>query len=175
MSDFSQQQGQTGMTDLINATKGQALNTGALVQACQNQVTQTTNLVTAITNLTTSINNALSLGPWGTWSPTIGSGTGTITTVGTVVSRYAQAGKNVYFSLSITITTNGTGATSVTATLPVTAKAATAFSGRENTAGKMLQGVVAAGSSSMPIFNYDNTYPAANGYILLISGVYEAQ
>jgi len=219
MADLAEpQSSQAGMTDLINATKGQALNTGALVQSSQNlvtstnnqvtqatnlvtqatnQVTQTTNLVTqttnlvtqatnqvtqltalvtAVTNLTTSINNALSLGPWSTWSPTISSATGTITTVGTVVARYAQAGKNVYFSLSATITTNGTGGGSVNVTLPLTAKADSVFSGREDAvSGKQLQGRVGAGASTLSIFNYDNSYPGSNGAKILLGGVYEAQ
>jgi hypothetical protein len=226
MADLTQQQDTPsgGMTDLINATKGQALNTGALVQSNQNlatssaslvastnnQVTQTTNLVTqatnqvtqatnlvtqttnlvtqatnqvtainslttAVTNLTTAINNALSLGPWSTWSPTISSGTGTITTVGTVVARYAQAGKNVYFSLSVAITTNGTGSSYVSATLPLNARAATVFVGRENGVSfKELQAIVLSGSSSLTIVNYDNTYPGSSGSSIVISGVYES-
>jgi len=219
MADLTQQttSSQTGMTDLINATKGQALNTGALVQTNQdlvtstnnqvtqttnlvtqatnqvtqttnlvtqttnlvtqstNQVTQLTNLVTAVTNLTTAINDALSLGAWSTWVPTVTSQTGTITTVGTVVARYAQAGKNVYFSLSITITTNGTGATAVLASLPLTPKAATIVSGRETAiGGKALTGTLTGGSANMQILNYDNSYPGGNSYVLVLGGVYEA-
>jgi len=205
MADLAEpQSSQAGMTDLINATKGQALNTGALVQSSQNQVTQATNLVTqatnqvtqttnlvtqatnqvtqltalvtAVTNLTTAINNALSLGPWSTWSPTVTSSTGTITTLGAIVARYAQAGKNVYFSVAITITTNGTGAGTINATLPLTAKAETSFAGRETLlVGKELTSSVPAGSATMVVTNYDATYPAANGYRLTVSGVYEAQ
>ena len=52
MSGDLTQQGssQTGMTDLINATKGQALNTGALVQSSQNLVTSNNDLVTSTNN-----------------------------------------------------------------------------------------------------------------------------
>jgi len=219
MADITQEQSasSTGMTDLINATKGQALNTGALVQSNQNlatsastqatntanlvtqatnqvtqatnlvtqttnlvtqatnQVTATNNLTTAVTNLTTAINNALSLGPWSTWSPTVTSQTGTITTVGAVVARYAQAGKNVYFSLSITITTNGTGATSVLTSVPVTPKAANVFVGREiASTGKSLTGTLTALSTQLQLLNYDNSYPGGTGYTLVLSGVYEA-
>lgn len=216
--DTTQNTSSGNMTDLINATKGQALNTGALVRSNQdlvtssnnqvtqttnlvtqatNQVTQTTNLVTqatnqvtqltnlvtqttylvtAVTNLTTAINNALALGPWSTWSPTISSGSGTITTVGTVIARYAQAGKNVYFSIVIPITTNGTGATSVRATLPTTAQSASVVAGRETqSGGKMLQGSISASSNTLVIFNYDNTYPGGSGFILVLSGLYETQ
>jgi len=213
MADLAQpdSHSQAGMTDLINATKGQALNTGALVQSSQNQVTQstalvaqttnlvtqstnqvtqltnlvtqttnlvtqTTNLVTAVTNLTTAINNALALGPWSTWSPTVTSQTGTITTLGTIVARYAQAGKNVYFSVSITITTNGTGASWINCSLPVTAKAQTLFAGREiSVAGKSCAGYVNTGSNSMSVVFYDGTYPGSSGAVIVVSGLYEAQ
>jgi hypothetical protein len=219
MADLAEpQSSQAGMTDLINATKGSALNTGALVQSSQNlvtstnnQVTQTTNLVTqatnqvtqttalvtqttnlvtqatnqvtqltalvtAVTNLTTSINNALSLGPWSTWSPTVSSQVGTITTLGTIVARYATAGKNVYFSLTIPITTNGTGANWINATLPLTAKAHTIFAGREGPiSGKSCVGDVATGSATPSITFYDGSYPGSNGAVITISGTYEAQ
>jgi len=185
------------MSDLINATKGQALNTGALVQSSQNlvasngslvtqttnlvtqatnQVTATNNLTTAVTNLTTAINNAIALGPWNTWSPTVASQAGTITTLGTLVARYAQAGKNVYFSLTIPITTNGTGSAWINASLPVTPKAATTVVGREvASTGKSLTGTINSGSSTMVIQTYDNSYPGGSGFTLVVSGVYEAQ
>ena len=198
------------MTDLINATKGGALNTGALVQSNQNLVastnnqvtqttnlvtqttnlvtqatnqvtqltnlvTQTTNLVTAVTNLTTAINNTLALGPWSTWSPTITSQTGTITTLGTITARYAQAGKNVYFFLEILITTNGTGASYINASLPVTAKSNTPATGRDGLTAKVLSCQINTGTSAMTVQFYDGTYPGANGAQLRISGTYEAQ
>lgn len=198
MAEFSQQDtSSAGMTDLINATKGQALNTGALVQSSQNQVTQatalvtstnnlvtatnnlvtqTTNLVTAFNNLSTSINNALSMGAWNTWSPTVSSGSGTITTVGAIVARYQASGKTTYFSTSVTITTNGSAAGWVNITLPSTAKAATVFVGRESqNSFKELQGIVAAGSNLCSIQFYDSTYPGSSGAVIVLSGVYEAQ
>ena len=165
----------TQATNQVTQTTNLVTQTTNLVTQATNQVTQLTALVTAVTNLTTSINNALALGPWSTWSPTVTSQTGTITTVGTVVARYIQAGKNVYFSLAVTITTNGTGATSVNASLPVTTKASNVFAGRETAVGgKTLTGTVAAGSTTMQILNYDNTYPGSNGCQLVLAGVYEA-
>ena len=73
------------------------------------------------------------------------------------------------------ITTNGTGATSVNASLPVTPKAANVFAGRETVVGgKTLTGTVTGGSTTMQILNYDNTYPGSNGCQLVLAGVYEA-
>ena len=75
MSDFTQPNS-TGMMDLVNATKGQAQNTGALVQAFNT-------LATAIQNQTSTslaaagyvtLGSGLTL-QWGTGSTTTGTGT----------------------------------------------------------------------------------------------------
>lgn len=112
---------------------------------------------------------------WSTFTPTITAGSGTFTTV-SASGRYKQVGKVVYVSISIVITTNGTAATSVLATLPVSANASAAptFQGRGNVvSGKQLQ-AKAASVSQIAITNYDNTYPGATGETLLINGAYEA-
>lgn len=57
---------------------------------------------------------------WTTYTPTITSQTGTITT-SSAAGRYQQRGKTVVLQISIVITTVGTGAGSVIATLPLTA------------------------------------------------------
>ena len=98
MSNFAQS---GGLADLVNATKGQALNTGALVQAFNT-------LSTAIQNQTNSslaANGYITLGngltiQWGSGSTT--SGTGTIT--------YAKAFPN---SCWVVLLTN-TGAATAT-------------------------------------------------------------
>lgn len=111
-----------------------------------------------------------------TWSPTVSCGAGTITTLGTVVARYKQFGKVVIFYISITITTNGTCASSITATLPF---ASASFAnqiaqGREDgVSGKGLAARVAVSSANLVITNYDNTYPGANGAVVDVSGQYE--
>jgi len=46
----------------------------------------------------------------GLWTPTVSSGTGTITTVGTVSGYYTKVGNAVFVHGSFTITNNGTGA-----------------------------------------------------------------
>ena len=71
-----QTSGNSGMSDLINATKGQAINTGAIAQSIDN-------LITVIKNQSTSsfasngyfqFSSGLLL-QWGTGSTTSGSGT----------------------------------------------------------------------------------------------------
>lgn len=87
------------MTDLINATKGQALNTGAIVQAIVNLTTAITNQTTAL--LTTAgyyqFNNGLII-QWGSGSTT--TGTGTIT--------YPKPFPNACFVVLLTNTGTGT-------------------------------------------------------------------
>ncbi len=110
----------------------------------------------------------------GTWSPTITSGTGSITTLGTVVARYRTVGGMVFISLYVVITTNGTGATDVRATLPFASASVAVLAGRENVAtGVMIQGTISAGSSLVRMFTYNNLYPGGSGYELQLSGWYE--
>lgn len=111
-----------------------------------------------------------------TWTPTISCGAGTITTLGTVTARRTQIGKIVFFYLSVTITTNGTCASNVNATLPVAAITSVDQNGvgRENgVTGKMLYARIVSGTSNMAMTFYDNTFPGANGAVLQVSGFYE--
>lgn len=122
-----------------------------------------------------SINNAaLNMGAWTAYTPLVGAGAGTITTA-SAGGRYLQLGKLMAVNLSVSITTNGTGSSYVTASLPGPSSGiGTVFAGREtNLTGKMLQGVISAGSASLIILNYDNTYPGANGAGFVLGGVYE--
>ena len=73
----------------------------------------------------------------------------------------------------ITMTNNGTGSGTLTVALPVQAVTVTSFSGRNPTSGKMLQGAVSAGTSTLNIRNYDGTYPVATGETPFMSGSYE--
>jgi hypothetical protein len=110
---------------------------------------------------------------WTAYTPVITAGAGTITTA-SATGRWHQIGKTVFVYMAITVTTNGTGASFVNATLPVAAKSTWAvIPGRETAVtGKMLQG--AASGINLIIINYDNSYPAANGYVLMLTGSYES-
>jgi hypothetical protein len=106
----------------------------------------------------------------GTWTPTVTSITGTITTVGAVAGYYQKIGRNVFYTLDITITTNGTGASGVRATLPFTSDITATAAGREHqSTGFGLIGYTAA-LARVDIFKYDNTYPGGNNYLLNIGG-----
>jgi hypothetical protein len=117
--------------------------------------------------------------PFTTYTPVVTAGSGAFTTV-SATGRYRRIGKLVFIEIDITITTNGTAAGNVTATLPFTGVNAAGFAyagllfGRAgNISGKLLQGFVVANASQVNIFNYDNSYPGASGERLIVSGFYE--
>jgi hypothetical protein len=111
---------------------------------------------------------------WTTWSPTLTASSGTITAYTINSAKYLQRGKEVQIRLDATITTNGTAASALLSTLPVSAITnGGVLAGREDVvSGKMLQGKVS--SSTLTILNYDNTYPGANTARIVLSGVYES-
>lgn len=110
------------------------------------------------------------------YAPTVTTGAGVITALGAVSGRYCKIGRLVIFQVSIAITTNGAGATDVEATLPV-APAAFDYvvAGRAKSVSKKeLQGFIPASGTKVFITNYDNTYPGADGEVIVISGCYES-
>lgn len=128
-------------------------------------------------NATTDIqfNGASITGAWTSYSPTLSVQSGSLTSA-TATGKYIRVGKTVFFTISIEITTNGTAAGSLGATLPTTPNTNGAGSGRENgVSGKMLQVQVVSASNVANVFNYDNTYPGVSGASITVSGVYESQ
>lgn len=107
-------------------------------------------------------------------APTITAVSGTITT-SSATCKYVQIGKSILFRMNITITTNGSGAGAVVATLPITSSAInmSVGSGRASAvSGKQLQAYTSA-TNTINIYNYDGTYPGASGELLLINGFFE--
>jgi hypothetical protein len=136
--------------------------------------------ITSLTGITTPLSVAQGgTGDTGTawtpYTPTVTAGSGTFTAV-SASGRYKQLGKTIFLSLSITVTTNGTAGGNVIVSLPATNKGLFAGQGRENAVtGNMLQFVATGVASGLGvIFTYNNSYPAASGYLLIISCVYEA-
>ena len=109
------------------------------------------------------------------YTPVITAGTGTLTTA-SATGTYRRFNKTVELQMVVTVTTNGTGAAYISATLPVQAASGGEYIlvGRNTTTGKLLQAEILSGDTSIRIFNYDNTYPVASGQVLQISGNYES-
>lgn len=110
------------------------------------------------------------------YTPTITSGTGTITTTVINAAKFKPRGKQIFLRLDITITTNGTGATNIQATLP-TGYNAVAGSGVLNGKESVVTGSAITGdcsSTSCTIKTYNNAYPGADTARLILDGFYEA-
>jgi hypothetical protein len=107
--------------------------------------------------------------------PTITATSGAITT-SAATCQYKREGANVHFAISITITTNGTGAGTLRATLPFASTGNdNVFVGRDRgVSGKAVTATLVAGGSTLDIKNYDNSYPAADGAVIMITGTYRA-
>ena len=115
-------------------------------------------------------------GAWSTYTPTLSCASGTLTTA-TATGRYKLLGsKTTAVIIQISITTNGTCAGALSATLPTTPQVNATLIGEEtyNTA-KLVKMTVTAGFTTDSIKFYDGTYPGANGSQINLSGVYENQ
>jgi hypothetical protein len=121
-----------------------------------------------------TMSQSVDLVPWIAYTPTVSAASGTITSA-SATGFYKVFGKTVHVQITIVITTNGTGADTVRATLPFTA----------STSDFVLNGYSFSGGTGLvcPIFSfdptrvhslrYDGAYPGADGASLLVSGTYE--
>jgi hypothetical protein len=146
-------------TDAAQSFTGdQTLSTGNLIQGTAAKgVNFTAN--TPLAGMTSQLFN------WyeqGTWTPTVASGGGTITSY-TVNAIYTRIGRQVTVTVNINITNAGTGIGALTISLPHTPLAYSfSGSGRENTLGVILQAYTNSGST-MFVFSATNTTIIATG------------
>jgi hypothetical protein len=118
---------------------------------------------------------------WTTYSPTVASGTGALTTA-SATGRYKTLGKTVLVEINVTITTNGTGGGWIEASLPggLTPAVDASYTMAGSTLQPRLCGVFLrtingnVGGPHMRFFQYDGTYPGADGRQMIASGVYES-
>jgi hypothetical protein len=81
-----------------------------------------------------------------------------------------RVGDTIHVQYSGVITSNGTGSGAIIISMPFTVTGAFILSGRgAGVSGKMLQGYVSNGSS-LAVYNYDGSYPGANGETIVLSG-----
>ena len=97
------------------------------------------------------------------------------------VASGAVGMRSMFVWCMITITTNGTGAGYIQATLPVAARNAGGANGYQvlngaevAVTGKSVRPLVSNNAATCLISSYDGSYPAANGYVIVVSGSYEA-
>lgn len=110
----------------------------------------------------------------GTWSPTISSTSGTITTASSSSAFYTRVGSMVSFTVVLTITDNGSGAGQLRFTLPFSGTRGYANAiGVNASSGVTVQGTSSSASpSSIDMNKVDGTYPVTSGQSLRISGTY---
>jgi hypothetical protein len=110
------------------------------------------------------------------YTPTVTAGSGALTSVTGQTGDWSQVGDTVYFRARATITTNGTGATSLKFTLPKdnAASAGCPVSAISSSDGKALAAVIGSGTNVITVTNVDGTYPGADGKVIIISGSYQA-
>ena len=160
----------------------QNTGTGNVVRATQPQFTSTIGVGTAASASGSGVSfpatqapstdaNTLDDYEEGIWTPTVTSGSGTLTSY-PASGYYTKIGRQVDATVVISITNNGTGASSIAATLPFTAASGPLWvgCGRENAStGNMLQAILASGGSAMTILAYNNTYPGGTGAQLVVT------
>lgn len=118
--------------------------------------------------LVSNSNGAMSREEAASFSPAITAQTGTITTAtGTMV--YQRRGRFMYVDISVLVTTNGTGAGAVVASLPFSVVGGVLVGRENNLTGYQITGVAAG--TSLAIRRYDNSYPGANGASMTLSGI----
>lgn len=121
--------------------------------------------------------NSYDFDEWFTYTPTIGSTSGSITTIGTVTGRYQRKGQYIMVRINVAITTNGTAAGGITVTLPTatlfdSALGNAQFYGVETSSSKAITGYAPYNSSTMTVLLYDGTHPISGSGLLTISGFY---
>lgn len=116
----------------------------------------------------------------GTWTPSVTSFSGTITTVGTVLGTYTKIGRQVTVFADCTITTNGTGGTLLLVKgLPFTQDRTVVqfYAGcgeSRNTANALSVelGVDGLGAPTLNVYTYNAGYPGGDGVRFIVSVTY---
>lgn len=158
--------------DTENATPNPTIETGATL-FWRSNLNARWNFLDLLTGGSVRVNgtSVLKATSESDWTPTIAATSGSITTSSTPTARYTRIGPMVFFTIVITVTDNGTGAGSLTFTLPSTpAYAGTAVGRNASTS----VGVTASWSttSTVNVNLATNAYPVTSGQSLRISGSY---
>jgi hypothetical protein len=169
------------MAVVINGTSGITGNTGTLISASTIGVGGATpsasgaGITFPATQSASSDANTLDDYEEGTWTPSLVSSTGTLTTVLNGTGYYTKVGRVVTVVCRPVITTNGTGASALRlGGLPFTALETTMIGGasREDAVIGWVFGISANTGTSLYIAKYDNTYPGGNGHAFPICITY---
>lgn len=123
----------------------------------------------------TQINSKLTTpGAWSSWSPTVTSSGGTITTSVVNAATYTQIGKTVFVAFDVTISNAGTGSGALQVSLPVTPLRVNHGIAREiNSTGSSGAAEFRNSTGLAYVVRYDNATLIATGYRVIVNGCYE--
>ena len=110
----------------------------------------------------------------GTWTPAVASDSGSITSF-TATGTYTKIGRSVFLNFDVTITNNGTGATSISlSSLPFVIRSTYAAAGvfREVAATGTVGAVFNQSTTTVSLNNFNNGYPGGTNYRLVGSIAY---
>ncbi len=127
---------------------------------------------------TAQMNTAITaaLPTWISYTPTVTSTAGAITSYTVNTARYSELGKVVFLMFDITVSNNGTGSSSLNITLP-SGKNARDFnhhgSGRELLLSGSMLSIYNNTATNLRVHTYNNAYPVNTGARICGSFVYE--
>ena len=105
----------------------------------------------------------------GTFTPAISAGAGSIT-ASSATGSYTKIGNRVFYEVVLTITTNGTGASSLIFTLPFTAAQQHTPVGVNTSSAETCVGI--STTTDVGMRTYNALYPVSSGHVLRVSGNY---
>jgi len=162
---------QSGVTDSVsvaNLTAGRSVSASDYVMSTGNLVPSTAGKginFTANTPFSGKTSQLLNWYEEGTWTPSVTSSGGSLTTVGTVSGSYTRIGRVINLFFNIAITVNGTGSGSIlVANIPFIPNAANTSQGvfREQSLNGKMGSITIPNTSQIQLQFYDNSYPGAN-------------
>jgi hypothetical protein len=162
-------------TSVVTVGGGQTLTNKTLTSPTLTTPALGTPSSGTLTNCTGLPYGGIAAAAWSAFTPTISAQTGTLTSA-SGAGRFLQIGKMIMGTVTITITTAGTGAGILQFTLPVTAQAGSNVAygvGRSFNAGNM-QHAFAMSTTLGGCLDYDNNTPIADGETVFVNFMYEA-
>ena len=166
----------TKQVTVANLTAGRAISATQLTLTTGNLIVASGQGIDFSATPGTGTSELLSDYEEGTFTPTITSGVGSITTLGTVNGQYTKIGNKYIVNINAGITVNGLGSGYIIMAGLPTAGSGTQLigSGNENAVtGKALT-MSSITNSSIAVTFYDATYPGASGANLRVCLVYQA-